>query len=123
MSDFNTRTPDDQLYQDIPEITDHLDLFLHELDILFDTEQHTVFGQRKFGQSLEKLLWATSFSHSYIQGQITQSIKDSCSTESEWRWSVDVQLMKGVSKDIGVLTIHIKNSENTIVASPQFVFK
>ena len=121
--DFNARLEDESLWIDYPEITLSLDTFLQELDILFSTEPFTVMGKRSFGLSLEHMLWSTSFNADYMKSKISEQIKDACSTGHDFNWQIEIQLYKGTSRDIGVITIHIKNNDNAIVAAPTFVFK
>ncbi len=124
MSDFNIRTNDDQLFQVSPEIRKPLDLFLQEIDILFDTEQGQIFGQRSFGYQLEQLIWKTGLSEDSIESLATAQIKENCFSEKEFNWTLTVQIMKGSSKDIGVIDLSIRNrSDNALIAQPRFIFK
>lgn len=121
--DFNARSIDEQLYIDNPVIDTMLELFLQEIDILFSTEKGSIFGNREWGLNIESFLWQTTFDAMYIQNVIKNEINNNCYTATEFQYSVNVELVKGSSKDIGVITIHIKNSENELVAQPQFIFK
>lgn len=123
MQDFNARASDEILYKDSPDVTSEIDLFLQELDVLFSIEQGTVFGNRKMGLSLEQMLWSTSFNADMISVKIQEDVESACLMNQLFQWEVDVQLLRGVVRDIGVITIIIKNSDGSIAASPTFIFK
>ena len=123
MSDFNARSSDEQLWLAEPEIISELDLFLQELDILFSFEIGQVMGHRKLGTSLEHMLWSTSFNATYMTAILTDQISDTCFSGINFNWSVEVQILKGVTRDIGVISIHIKNKENVQLSEQTFVFK
>lgn len=123
MSDFNARSKEENIYVDDPEIRNPLELFLQEVDILFSTEKMSVLGKRDFGLSLEHMLWSTTFNSPYIESVIRQSIEENCYMASEFSWKVTVDLIKGSNRDIGVIDIHIKNAEDTLLAKTSFVFK
>lgn len=122
--DFNCRSIDEQLYVNSPEITFMLDIFLQEIDVIFSTEKSTVFGHRAFGINIEHLLWSTSFNSEYLSSMIKQEIQRSSVAATNFRYDVNVSLMKGVSRDIGVIELHIKTHEdNTIIAKQKYIFK
>jgi len=123
MSDFNGRMETEKFYVDSVIITDNLDSFLQEIDIIFSTEKGSVVGNRGFGQNLEHLLWTTSFTHDYIEGQLSEDIKKYCNSHKYFIFKIKVSLMKGSSKDIGVIDIHISDKSKTLLVSSQFLFK
>lgn len=121
--DFNIRSKDEQLYTEDPEVIGLLELFLQEIDILFTTEPGTIYGQRDVGIAFERLLWQTKFRPSYLESIVTQGIKKDCYTNEEFKWKVDVELVKGNTQDIGLVTIHIKDADGMPIAQKQFLYK
>lgn len=121
--DFNVRAESEQLFVDYPEISDPLQEFLQELDILFEIEKGTVLGQRNMGADLERMLWTTSFNASLIQHKVTEAIELYCQSRIEFDWNAEVQLMKGSTRDIGVISIYIKNKDGATLIEQTYVFK
>jgi hypothetical protein len=120
--DFNSFSDD---FLTMPQIlTSDLDLFLSELNILFSTERGSIFGKRTTGNSIEQLLWKTSYNEDYIKSDISRQIEENCLSSQFFNWSVDFKVAKGVSRDIGELTINISNkNSSTVIAAPIWVFK
>lgn len=121
--DFNARKESENLYTEDPEILGSLELFLQEIDVIFSTEPGSVYGQRAVGIPFEELLWKTNFRPSYLESIVEQAIKKYCYMNEEFKWNCDVQLAKGSTKDIGLVTIHIQNSNGDDLAKTEFLFK
>lgn len=121
--DFNARSIDEQLYVDYPEISDPLQEFLQELDILFSIEKGTVFCQRSMGADIERMLWSTSFNASLMEHRVIEAIETNCQARLNFKWEVTVSLLNGVNRDIGVITIHIKTKEDVLIEEQTYVFK
>lgn len=107
--DFNSRNISTSHISKEPVIDHQFDLFLQELDILFKTPRGSVFGNREFGQSTEDLLWKTNMNTDYMKISITEQIKSSCYMNEYYKWSVDVKVLKGTSRDIGLIDIVIRD--------------
>lgn len=124
MYDFNCRSENEPTYVDSPTVDTKLQSFLQEIDILLSTEQGTVFGNRNFGADVERMLWSTTYNAIAIGVNIGRQIAENCLASKFFKWEADFAIIKGTSRDIGVLTINIKDIENeTEIAKPQFVFK
>lgn len=121
--DFNARSVDENLYTEDPEVYDLVRIFLQEIDILFGTEPGTVYGQRGVGIPFESMLWKTKFRPTYLESIIEQGIKKNCYTNEFFQWKVNVELTKGSTKDIGLVTIHITDDKGNSIATTQFLFK
>lgn len=121
--DFNARSVDENLYTEDPDVISLIQLFLQEIDVLFGTEPGTVYGQRTVGIPFESMLWKTKFRPTYLESIIEQGIKKNCYTNEYFRWDVEVKLTKGSTKDIGLVTIHIKDEKGNAIAKTQFLFK
>lgn len=121
--DFNARSVDDPLWSENPDINAGLDLFLHELEIIFAINKTSILGNREYGMSIEYMLWSTSFNAEHMQNVISDQIYAACYSAKDFRWSVEVQLVKGLSKDIGIITVSISDKEDQIIATPKYVFK
>lgn len=121
--DFNSF--DDRLIAGLPIVLKtKLNLFLSELHVLFSTEKGSVLGNRNFGNSIEHYLWSTTYNSSLIVSSVTQNILDFCLTNTYFSWEVQFNMIKGISKDIGVVDVIIKNFEdNSTIANPQWIFK
>lgn len=121
--DFNARSEEEQLYIDYPEISDPLQEFLQELDILLSIDKGSVMGQRSLGADMERMLWSTSFNAELIEHKISEAIEVNCQARVNFKWDAKVELLQGTNKDIGVVTIHIKNQEGVLVDKSTYVFK
>lgn len=106
-------------------LTDELDLFVSELNILFSVERGSILGKRDFGNSIEHLLWETSYNEEFIKGDVQRQIEENCLMHQYFNFEVDFTVARGVSRDIGQLEINIrKNKEDVqVLANPQFIFK
>lgn len=122
--DFNCRAIEESLYTSDAQVDDMLLLFLQEIDILFSTAKHTVYGDRDMGSIAESLLWSTSIDSASIRDQIIKDIKNNCYAHEHFIFDLSVDLYEGsTSQDIGVFTVSIKNNEGAIIAQPKFIFK
>ena len=106
-------------------LTEELDLFVSELNVLFSVERGTILGKRTFGHSLEHLLWKTSYNEEFIKGDVIRQIEEHCLMNEFFHFDVEFNIIQGTSRDIGQLSIIIKKSEkdSQILANPQWMFK
>lgn len=107
-----------------PIIKNKLDLMLTELNVLFGTSKGRIFCNRKFGQQLENYLWDTTYNTEYIRSQCILEVEENCAMTEYFDVSIDFNVVEGVSRDIGILSIKIKDKGSEVVISnPQWVFK
>ncbi len=117
--DFSTKPQAEE-----PQVDISLDLFLQELDIVFRTAKGSVFGNRDFGNSTERLLWKTTFNDSYVKVSIAEEIKKSCFMHEYYNWTVDVKLLRGSHRDIALIDIVIQDKlTDDILATKKFQFR
>lgn len=125
MIDFNTENDlirSEDSTSPNPVLTDSLELFKQELDILFTTNKYEVFGQPQFGNSIEKLLWKTKYSASSIESEINKSISDYCLMNEFFQWKVSFKIIRGAVDDIGILEVRITTDEGT-QETVNFIFR
>lgn len=124
MYDFNCRDINEPFFQDSPVVETKLAAFLQEIDILLSTEHSTVFGKRNFGNDVEKMLWKTTYNSTAISRSIGRAIADNCSTGENFEWQTDFAVTKGTNRDIGILTVTIKDKETKEeLTTSNYVFK
>ena len=105
-------------------LTEEIDLFLSELNILFSTERGSILGKRTFGHSIEHLLWKTSYNEEFIRSDIQKQIEENCLMHQYFDLTVDFRVAKGISRDIGELQLFIKEKNSSqILATPMWIFK
>lgn len=115
---------------EVPHVTNEpvvdtvLDLFLQEIDILLKTPAASVFGNRKLGNDVERLLWKTDSNADYMRVKLSEQIRQNCYSHEYFEWTVDVKLFVGTSKDIGLFDITIKDKfDKTTIATKKFQFR
>lgn len=124
MEDFNARDKSEAAYVHEPVITNELQLFLQEIDILFNTEQFEVLGNLDMGMSLEQFLGKYSMSAARIKELSISQIKNNCFMNEFFNWEIDVQFINGSLSDIMMLTIVVKNQENSgVLKTVTFVYR
>lgn len=122
--DFNIRTEEEIHYSKEPQIENLLELFLQELDVIFGTETATVFGNRKVGNSLESMLWQTTFNADYMQIKLQEEVRQYCLMSEYFNWSVEVKLLRGTVKDIALVDVIIKDKINqSTLTTKKFQFR
>ena len=121
--DFNIRDNKEQLYIDSPVITDSLDLLLQEIDILLNTPRNTVLGNLDMGLDFESMLWKTNVNSRYLSSIVYRSIIENCYSSVDFDIDVNVEMYKGSNKDIGVMTIHIKDQDGLVVGVKEFIYR
>lgn len=112
MVDFNIRSEIEKNYINSPDITNDLDLFFQEIDLLFNTEKMEVFGNNELGSSIETLLWKTTFSSEAIKNELNAQIKKYCYMAESFNYNIDVKLVKGNIRDIAEITINVVTRDN-----------
>lgn len=112
MVDFNIRSEIEKNYINSPDITNELDLFFQEIDLLFNTEKMEVFGNNELGSSIEDLLWKTTFSSEAIKNELNAQIKKYCYMAESFNYNIDVKLVKGNIRDIAEITINVITKDN-----------
>lgn len=122
--DFNVRNYLEQVYIDTPEIVDFIDLFVQEIDILFNTDKYEIFGKNDFGIDIEKKLWKTNIRADLLASDIEQAIINHCESQQFFDFTVDVKMIRGISRDIGVVEITIKENQLNPVEVPiTFIYR
>ena len=113
MYDFNTY-PDTSERTSRPVIDNKLDLFVHEIDLLLDTEKYSVLGKRRYGDSIQQMLWKTNLTASSIQKELRASIEKYCTHAQYFSFTINVSFVKGSRADIGVIDMYIKDNGKVV---------
>lgn len=106
MQDFNTYA-DNDIKGKIPIISNKLDLFLHELSLLLDTEKFSTLGERLYGNPTEDMLWSLNMPAESIKSEIRASIEKYCTHIQFYSVDINVEFAEGAIRDIGVISIYI----------------
>lgn len=110
--DIYTRNPDDHNYVEGQlELTEELDLFISELEMVLLTRKAEVLGHAKFGSSLEAYIHTFNFDARRLRQEIDDMIKTYCTYSNRFPYKVDVNFIKGTVRDIGVIDIYITNTK------------
>lgn len=122
--DFNCRSDNEVLYAASYTVDTLLEAFLQEIDVLLSTDNGTVLGMRYFGANVEQLLWKTSYNATTIGVNLGRQISENCLAGQHFKWTSAFSIVKGTGRDIGYLTINIKDiNTNDDISSQQFIFK
>lgn len=98
MNDFN-------LTQGHPTLNDELDLILQQIDILFDTNKRSVFGDENFGTKYQELLYRLNLSADNIKNVINSDL--SSLDLFGWSFNTEVYLLRGSEQDIIIIDINL----------------
>ncbi len=122
--DFNIRQKNEAQYSDAPVITNELELFLQEIDVLFSTDEFEVLGNEGLGMSLEKFLGKWGLGNNQIKSFVIKKIQENCYMNEVFNWSVDVAFQQGQISDIMLLDVVIKDQSNTkILKKLSFIYR
>lgn len=113
MIDFNARSTEEASFLNLAEITDKLELFLQEIDILFSTDENEVLGNAEMGLNLEKYLGKFSLNQDQIQSIVAAKIRENCLMCEHFLWNVTVNFTPGAISDIMHVNVQIKDQENS----------
>jgi hypothetical protein len=124
MLDFNIRSNSELSesvvnYSAEPIITDRLQLFLQELDVLFSTDKYECLSYPEIDNNIESLIWKTKLSADSVKSALTTAISTNCMMSEYFNYSMQVKLYKGALRDIVEITIDIKNTDKTL----KYLFK
>jgi len=123
MQDFNTLNSSETAYNETPVLTNIVDLFFNELEILLTTEQSDVFGQNDFGLDVQRYLWKMHVNEGKLVDVITEAVKKYCFANEYFRWEVRVQFVAGELRDIAVITFDIFDDDALLQHTKSFLFK
>lgn len=124
MLDFNIRSEDDDLFVNSYGIDTYLDCFLQEIDIIIYTIKQSILFNREFGSDIEKYLWHTNVNSAKIESMIREQIEKYSSLSEMFTWSVKFDIVKGDSRDIGVLDVNISEKQsNVTIASQKYILR
>lgn len=121
--DFNGKNINDEYYTDKPEIKNEFDLFLQELDVLFNTKEETVLGDLDYGLRLGRFLWNTDNNDRFLASYVKRKINNSCYFADNFEVDVNMKIMKGEKRDIGVVDIKIKGGQDNINRNIEYVLR
>lgn len=124
MLDFNIRSEDDELFVNSYGVDSYLDCFLQEIDIIIYTIKQSILFNREFGSDIERYLWHTNVNSMQIEYAIHEQIEKYSSLSTKFDWAVKFNIVKGNSRDIGVLDVKISEKQtNVIVASQKYILR
>jgi len=110
--DIYIRGPEDPNFMDSEvELTEELDIFLSELEMILLTPKTEVMGSFGFGASLDKYIHSFNYSAAQLQREINNQISEYSRYASKFKYSVNVQFIRGTVRDIGLVDVVIDNTK------------
>lgn len=90
-------------------LIDNIDIYLQEIDILFNTNYTDVLGSPTIGSNFENYLFDLTVSASEIEDAVVSVLSD-CISYDKFDTSVAVDIIKGTEGDIIFLSIDINDN-------------
>jgi len=87
------------------EITDSLEIFLQEIEMILSTPMTSVLGSPKFGASLDMYLHSIATNESDMVARINQQISQYSKYSSEYSFEVKVQFYKVGQSETAVVDV------------------
>lgn len=100
---------DPNFRSDVIEISDELELFIQQIEMLLLTSAGDVLGEVNFGASLEAYIHTLNFNAQRLESIVSTSIAQQCSLSSYFNYTVKVEFYKGAIRDTALLEIVIDN--------------
>jgi hypothetical protein len=95
------------------EITDDLEIFLQNVEMIITTPKGSVLGDPNFGCSLESYLWSTDAGGGDIKREITSQIYDYVEFDDKEGipYDIEVNFLKGQIWDTAVIDLTIDGTK------------
>lgn len=120
--DFNTFNIAEHDYKDEPILTNEVDLFFSEVEILLTTDSMDVLGQNDFGFQASTLIWKLNASEQKIKAELFAAIDKYClHAEYMETWDIDIKFMQGSERDIALIDV-IATPYGGDVSRKSFIF-
>ncbi len=104
--------------EDNIEVSDLLEQFLQQIEMVLGTPKTTVLGRPDFGVGLGTYLWEFNVGESDLKQAISEQITRNCSLSGEFSYTIDVQFYKVNNQDAAIVDILVQNDNLVrIVAS------
>lgn len=104
------------------EIISPLDMFVQEVTILFDTIPTEVIFNNGFGSNFWDFLHNLNVSNTQIVQQITYNIATYCYGSTQFKWNIDIEIVKGTVNDIIVVYLNIYDNKTAdFIKSEKFL--
>lgn len=97
MRELFVRNDENTIEESIIELTDPLDIFLMQIEMLLFTRVNDTLGAPRFGIDLESLIWSTRFNNYQLQEKIQSHIIEYCPLAQNYNTEVKVYFFKGDS--------------------------
>lgn len=89
------------------EVSDEISLLIEQIECILFTKTKSVIGNSNFGVDLEDLLFTLNANEGQIKSKITSQINSYCPLASKYSVEIDVNFIKDVDRDIGIIDIYI----------------
>jgi hypothetical protein len=95
------------------ELTESIDVFIQQLDMLFSTPKTSVLGSPNFGIDLEQYIWSTAKSTSSIRQEIINQINEYISYDllDYIDYDIEINYLKGDVWDTVVVDVIIDGTK------------
>lgn len=107
---------------DAPIIVDVYDIFLQEIDILFETDSDEVLnsGGETQWASLKKLIFETGISEVTLVNELTSLINRECPSGEDIDWKLSIKFVRGTESDIGLIDLHIYDDRRFLIRDKKY---
>lgn len=111
-TDLNIYAPNEGGFANGSVVKQGVDLFIQEIQLLFDTEKGDIMGS-DYGSDIRKYLYKLNVSENRLMGLITREIFEFCDGANEFEYKVDASFAKGQQRDICIVDISIRERTDT----------
>ena len=89
------------------EMSENLDLFLQQIEMVLLTPKASVMGQPNFGASLDLYLWEFNVGANQMENEVKRQIQEYCPLARKFQYNVRAQVFEQDFKDTAVIDIEI----------------
>lgn len=107
--DFNTRSQEQEFFENKPEITNHVDIFRLEIENILFTRKGECLGLEDFGLSLETLVHQFDIDNTRLRQQIIEQINLYSEYSRVFNFDVQVSFIQAIPRDTVIIEIFIEN--------------
>lgn len=112
--DFRLKQDFDRPIPNSPILTNKYDLFIQELQILFDTNRYDVLCSPHGWPGIKDYVFSTNVSNVTLGTLIQEAIADMCPTATDIDYSIGVKFVRGELSDIAIIDLTITPSEDDL---------
>lgn len=112
MTEFNLNHSDTST---LPMIEDDVQIFMQEISILFGTNNTDVLGCEDDWVDVKHYIFKTNINAAELRDKVDKAISRMCSMASKIPYTVKVSFIKGEFEDIGLIDLHLTDSNGNII--------